>query len=182
MDLAPGVLLVAEPAMLDPNFRRTVVLVCDHTEEGSFGLVLNRPTNLHLPEVLLEPVGLEHPLFVGGPVQPDTLHFVHTYAQEIETSVPLGGGLGWGGPFEEIARMIRLGDLEADRFRFFAGYAGWGPGQLTSEVEDGSWIVLPADAEAVFRTPPERLWRNLVVGLGGEMALLANYPDDPRTN
>jgi len=182
MDLAPGALLVAEPAMLDPNFKRAVILVCDHTEAGSFGLVLNRPSDLHLPEVLLEPVGLDHPVFIGGPVQPDTLHFLHAYADEISEAVPVGGGIGWGGPFDEVAEQIRRGAFDPDRFRFFAGYAGWGPDQLAGEVEDNSWILLPSDPTSVFATPPDRLWRSLIGGIGGEMALLVNYPDDPRSN
>lgn len=182
MDLAPGVLLVAEPAMLDPNFKRAVILICDHTPEGSFGLVLNRPTDLHLPEVLMEPVGLDHPVFIGGPVQPDTLHFLHGYADEIADSVPVADGIGWGGPFEEVAQQIRLGQLDPDRFRFFAGYAGWGGGQLEGEIAESSWILLPAEPDTVFGTPPDRLWRNLIISVGGDMALLANYPDDPRSN
>jgi putative transcriptional regulator len=182
MDLAPGVLLVAEPAMLDPNFKRAVILVCDHNDEGTFGLVLNRPTDLHLPEVLVEPVGLDHPVFIGGPVQPDTLHFLHGYADEIAEAVPVAAGIGWGGPFEEVAERIRLGAFDPDLFRFFAGYAGWGTGQLAGEIEDGSWVILPANPATVFGTPPDRLWRELVAGLGGDMALLVNYPDDPRSN
>jgi len=182
MEPGPGVLLVAEPAMLDPNFKRAVILLCEHSEEGSFGLIVNRPTNLHLPEVLTEPVGIDNQLYLGGPVQPDTLHFLHGYAAEIPESQPIVDGVAWGGPFEEIAEGVRDGVLDAGRFRFFAGYAGWGAGQLAVEISEQSWITMPARAELIFDWPADELWRRLLIGLGGEMALLANYPDEPRMN
>jgi len=181
MNLAPGVLLIAEPAMLDPNFRRAVILLCDHDEENSFGLIINKPTDLHLTQVL-EPIGLDHQLYLGGPVQPDTLHFLHSYSEEIQDAVIVGEGLALGGPFGEIAEQIREGALDHDRFRFFVGYAGWGPGQLAAEVEDASWLVLPATQELVFEYPAEHLWRDLILEIGGPLTLLVNYPEDPRTN
>lgn len=182
MDLAPGVLLVAEPALLDPNFRRTVILLCDHNEEGSFGLILNRSTEYHLGEVLAEPVGIDAPLYLGGPVQTDTLHYLHPYADEVDEAVAVVDGVGWGGPFEVIVERVRLGQLDADGFRFFIGYSGWGEGQLEGEVEEGGWIVMPGSAADVFEGDPAVLWRDAMRGLGGEYALLSNYPDDPRMN
>lgn len=182
MDLAPGTLLVAEPALLDPNFRRTVILLCDHNDEGSFGLILNRPTELHLADVLAEPVGLDHLLYLGGPVQTDTLHYLHHYADEVEEAIAVLDGVGWGGPFEEIIEQVRLGQLDAEGFRFFVGYSGWGTGQLATEVDEGGWIVLPGSAAQVFGGDPAMLWRDVMRGLGGEYTLLSNYPDDPRMN
>jgi putative transcriptional regulator len=182
MDLAPGVLLVAEPALLDPNFRRTVVLLCDHNDEGSFGLILNRPTEFHLTEVLAEPVSLDAPLYFGGPVQTDTLHYLHPYADEVDEAVSVLDGVGWGGPFEEIVEQVQQGQFEADGFRFFVGYAGWGEDQLAEEIDEGGWIVLPGSAAAVFDENPTALWRGVMRSLGGEYALLSNYPDDPRMN
>ncbi len=182
MDLAPGVLLVVEPALLDPTFRRAVVLLCDHTADGSFGLILNRPTEFRLPDVLDEPGGLEHRVYFGGPVQTDTLHYLHPYADEVEHAVPVLDGVGWGGPFEEIVGGVRSGALDGERFRFFVGYAGWGEDQLEAEVAEGGWLVLPASAAQVFGGDPPTLWRELMRSLGGEYALLSTYPDDPRMN
>ena len=182
MDLAPGVLLVAEPALLDPNFRRAVVLLCDHNAEGSFGLILNRPTELHLPEVLAEPVGLKHELFFGGPVQTDTLHYLHPYAEAIAEAVPVLDGVSWGGPFDAVVEGVREGAFEASAFRFFVGYAGWGEDQLQDEVDGDGWVVLPGSAADVFEHDPGTLWRDLLRTLGGEYALLSNYPDDPQMN
>lgn len=182
MDLAPGALLIAEPSMLDPNFRRAVILLCDHNPEGSFGLILNRPTDLQVAEVLVEPIGLDHRLFVGGPVQPDTLHFLHAYPDEIADAVQVADGVAWGGPFDDVAQRITMGALEAARFRFFAGYAGWGAGQLQGEIEEDSWIVVPASRAYVFEHAVESLWRDLILAQGGQTALFVNYPDDPRSN
>ncbi len=182
MVLEPGLLLVAEPAMLDPNFRHAVVLLCDHDENGSFGLILNKPTNLQLAEVLAEPVDLDHPLFLGGPVQPDTLHFLHTYSAELPDAVIVGDDVAWGGPFDEVADSIRVGTLDGSRFRFFAGYAGWDGGQLADEVAEGSWYPIPATRGLVFDTPTEKLWRQLILSRGDDVALLVNFPEDPRNN
>lgn len=184
MDLAPGALLVAAPALLDPNFRRSVVLICDHTEEGTFGLVLNRSTDLRLPDVVIAPdvTGLDHTLYVGGPVQIDTLHFLHSYQDDLAEALPITHGVSWGGPFDEVIERIRAGTLDPAGFRFFLGYAGWGAGQLTDEIAEGSWIVLPADADAVFSADPPHLWRDLMRSLGGDYALFSNLPDDPRMN
>lgn len=182
MDLAPGVLLVAEPALLDPNFRRTVLLLCDHNDEGSFGLILNKPTGLRLSEVVAEPLGIDASLYLGGPVQTDTLHYLHPYIEEVDEAVAVIDGVGWGGPFEEIVERVQLGQLQVDEFRFFVGYSGWGPGQLADEVSEGGWIVLPASAAQVFGGEAAMLWRDVMRGLGGEYALLSNYPDDPQMN
>lgn len=182
MDLRPGALLVAEPAMLDPNFKRAVILLCEHNDEGSFGLIINKPTSLQLEQVLAEPAGIDHRLFLGGPVQPDTLHFLHAFPSQVAEAQTLADGLAWGGPFPDIAERIRLGVLDPSGFRFFAGYAGWGTEQLEDEVAEGTWIILPAQPRYVFEWAPERLWRDLIASLGEEMALLANYPDDPQMN
>lgn len=182
MTLRAGMLLVAEPAMRDPNFRQTVVLLCQHDADGTFGLVVNRPTIHQLAEVLVEPVGLDHRLFLGGPVQPDTLHFVHGYTDTIEQAIPVAPGLGWGGPFDAVAEAIRLGQLDGSRFRFFVGYAGWEPGQLETEIEQGGWRTVPADGHLVLDADPEALWRSLVLGLGEDWAVLVNFPEEPTLN
>ncbi|MEM9997066.1 MAG: YqgE/AlgH family protein [Bacteroidota bacterium] len=178
--LAPGTVLIAEPALRDPNFRRTVVLLCEHSDEGTFGLILNRPTGHHLSDVLDEPLGFDAELYQGGPVQLDTLHFLHPYG-EIDGSIPVLDGVWWGGRFEEAVTMIDAAEAEAEAFRFFAGYAGWGPGQLDSEVEGDGWVVRPGHRRLVYDSDAH-LWREVVMALGGEYRLLANYPDDPSLN
>lgn len=179
----PGMLLVAPPALADPNFRRAVVFLCDHNDEGSFGLVLNRPLALRLSEVLEDGVfSHDAGLALGGPVEPNTLHFLHRHAALEADAVAVRDGVYWGGDFEVVKDLIRTGNASNDDLRFFLGYAGWSPGQLQEEIDGGGWIVTPASSEEVFTDDADGLWRAVLARMGGEFALLVNYPDDPRMN
>ncbi|WP_420454084.1 YqgE/AlgH family protein [Rubrivirga sp.] len=177
----PGDVLVAEPPMADPNFRRTVVLLCEHTTEGSFGLVLNRPTGLTLAQATDEAIPFDADLWLGGPVQPDTLHYLHPYAH-LDGTLPVLDDVFWGGDFEALRELIAGGVVDPGRIRFFVGYSGWGAGQLDAEVDEGAWIVLPGSEALVFADGDDALWRQVLRQLGGEYALLSTFPDDPRLN
>jgi len=177
----PGDVLVAEPPMADPNFRRTVILLCEHTTEGSFGLVLNRPTGLSLAQATDEGLPFDAELWMGGPVQPDTLHYLHPYG-DLDGALPVIDDVFWGGDFEALRHGIEDGWLDAERVRFFVGYSGWGSGQLDAEVDENAWIVLTATADLVFADGDDALWRQILRQLGGEYALLSTFPDDPRLN
>lgn len=181
-DLKPGTLLIAPPMMHDPNFRRTVVLLCEHNEEGSFGLVLNRPLALSLHEVMHGVARQETSISMGGPVQPDTLHFLHCHGDLLPKAIPLRDGIAWGGDFELLKVLIETGQTSPRDLRFFLGYSGWSAGQLESEVEAGGWILARADAAAIFAEDPADLWRASLRRLGGEYALFSNFPEDPRMN
>ena len=180
--LAAGALLVAEPPMADPNFKRSVILLCEHSVEGSFGLVLNKPSPMQLSEVsgLKLPAGLQ--LGMGGPVQPDTLHFLHPFGDEIEGALPIAEGVWWGGNLESLLQGVENERIDALRVRFFLGYSGWGEDQLEEEVEEGGWIVLSATESLVFAEEDDELWRQILRELGGEYALLSTFPDNPRFN
>ena len=167
--------------MADPNFRRTVVLVCEHTTSGSFGLVLNRPTGLSLSQATDETFTFDAELWTGGPVQPDTLHYLHPYA-DLEGALPVIDGVFWGGEFEDLRAGLEADRLDTEQVRFFVGYSGWGEGQLDAEVDEGAWIVLDGSAEMVFSDGGDGLWRQVLRRLGGEYALLSTFPDDPRMN
>ncbi len=183
-DLTPsaGVILIAPPMMQDLTFRRSVVLLCEHGVDGSFGLILNRNVELQLADVV-EDMELYHgPLSMGGPVQPDTLHFLHRFGDRVGETTQLTDDVFWGGDFEIIQEMVQQEETTSDELRFFLGYAGWSPGQLDAEVEQDSWIVTPADASMVFTGDPDLLWAKILRRMGGEYALLANFPDDPRLN
>ena len=177
----PGDVLVAEPPMADPNFRRTVILLCEHTTDGSFGLVLNRPAGLALSEATDEAFPFDADLWTGGPVQPDTLHYLHPY-RRLDGALPVLDGVFWGGEFEAVRAGMEAGHFDAHRVRFFVGYSGWGAGQLDAEVDGGAWIVLQGSADLVFADGDDALWRQILRQLGGEYALLSTFPDDPRLN
>ena len=180
-DPAPGVLLIAQPMVHGQTFRRTVLLLCEHGPDGSFGLILNRPLDLALGDVLGGFAGRTDPLSLGGPVHPDTLHFLHRYGEHIPDAVEVFGDVGWGGDFESVQTLLNAAGTDS-AIRFFMGYAGWSPGQLDDEIEEGAWICSPPLPDDVFPDDPDRLWRTTLRRLGGKYAILANFPDDPRMN
>jgi putative transcriptional regulator len=173
-----GSLLIAAPQLLDPNFRRTVVLVADHGDEGAMGVILNRPSGMTVADAApdLEPlIGPDAPIFAGGPVQPTSGVVL---AEVIEADEPV---------FGDVVLVPGLGELAdvvdgAGKIRVFAGYAGWGPGQLDDELGREDWITTPAQASDVFSEEPESLWGSVLERKGGQYALLARMPDDPSQN
>lgn len=180
---AAGVALVAAPMMDDSNFRRTIVLLCEHGVDGSFGLILNRPTTQYLRDVVDEMTYYNGLIFEGGPVERhSTLHVLHRHPAPIGETREVVKAVYWGGDFEAIQTMIARGEASDDAFRFFLGYAGWSPGQLDAEIEQGAWILVPSDTSMIFPENPGRLWSQVLRRLGGEYALLANFPEDPRMN
>ena len=156
--LAKGNLLIAEPSLGDPNFERSVVFLCDHDERGTFGLVFNQTTNLHLNDVLKEPVANDLPLYLGGPVEQNTLHFLHRLSF-IEEAIPVGENLFWSGDFEQVISMLNVGKITEQDIRFFIGYSGWSAGQLEEELKKDAWIVSKTDAAFMFDTPINQFWR-----------------------
>jgi putative transcriptional regulator len=184
-----GRLLVATPLLGDPNFRRTVVLIVDHEEDdGTLGVVLNRPTEIPVGQVLAPWTDLvtgPDVVFRGGPVSPNSALAI---AMVPGTDEPVGWRALEGAP--AVARL-GLVDLDAPPdllaaavkgFRVYAGYAGWGPGQLQDEIDEGAWYVVRAEPGDVFVEDPGQLWRGVLRRQGGEMAFLATYPDDPSLN
>lgn len=177
-----GTLLVAPPLSEDPNFQQAVVLVCEHGDEGTFGLILNRELTLRMEDVLEELASYPAPLSLGGPVQQNTLHYLHRLGDAVPESVAVADGVYWGGDFESIKSLVLAGRGKAEDLRFFLGYAGWGAGQLSEEIENGGWILADASVENIFPEDQGKLWRAVLRALGGPYAALANFPDDPRLN
>ncbi|GAA4612308.1 YqgE/AlgH family protein [Actinoallomurus liliacearum] len=187
--ISTGRLLVATPQLADPNFRRSVVLIVEHEPEGgTLGVVLNRPTEVPVDQVLppwSELVTGPSVVFQGGPVALDSaLALAHVPG----TDEPLGWRALNGSP--AVAR-VGLVDLdvppeilapEVARLRVFAGYAGWGTGQLQSEIDEGAWYVLSAESGDVFAEEPDGLWPAVLRRQGGELAFVATFPEDPSLN
>ena len=176
-----GRLLISEPFLPDPNFERTVVLLCEHNEEGSFGFVMNKPSILKLNEVV-EDMRFSDIVFVGGPVQQDTLHFIHRNT-ELENAVQIRDDIYWGGDFESLVTQIDTAKLKSSDIRFYLGYSGWGPGQLESELQEDSWIVCDfVTDELLFDTEPKDIWKKALESMGGRYSIYSKYPLDPRLN
>ena len=180
--LKAGTLLISPPMQMDFNFRRAVVLVCEHTESGSFGLILNRSLALVMEQLFEELTGFAEEIGCGGPVQPETLHFIHRDPDLIPGGVEIHPGVFWGGDFDQVKKGIQAGTIDPNDIRFFLGYSGWTAGQLADEVERGGWILANSDEDAVFDTAESSLWRHSLKQLGGSYAILANYPEHPSLN
>lgn len=185
--MRPGTLLISQPFLNDPNFERSVVLLCrDEPDDGTFGLVLNRVTSLTLGDVLDLPaeagaVAPALPLYLGGPVEPNTLHYLHRRA-DLPGATDLGQEVYWGGDFDLLLGLIGSGAVGADEVRLFAGYSGWSAGQLAGEMQGQSWIRHSASARKVFTLASDAFWRDILREKGGRFKVLANYPVDPRLN
>lgn len=178
----PGRFLVSEPFMGDPNFQRTVVLLVEHNEDGSLGFVMNRQLEARLHDLVDDSPHFPAPVFLGGPVEQDTLHFVHRMGNELIGAREIDEGIYWSGDFDILKDMIREGEANADDILFFVGYSGWSPGQLEAELKRKSWIVAPADLEFVFTTEYEDLWQKILRNMGEKYKVISNYPIDPRLN
>jgi putative transcriptional regulator len=180
---AKGSLLVAEPFMWDPNFKRTVTLICENdAENGTFGFVLNRPLEMKLHEAIHGVKKFNARLYYGGPVELDTLHFLHKFGDEIEGAVEVCEGVYWGGNFEKLKALINSGTVSPNDFRFFLGYSGWSSGQLEDEMTELSWITHEANSSHIFKIKPDDLWKEVLKEKGGEYSQMVNYPDDPTNN
>ncbi len=181
MENLRGKLLIASPALFDPNFRRTVVLITEHNDEGAMGLVLNRPAAVTVADVVPELETLadgEAHVHIGGPVSPGALIVLAEFDDVSQAAALITGDLGF------IPADTDHADL-ADttrRARVFAGYSGWGPEQLEAEMDEESWIVAPARPGDAFAEDPDELWRTVVRRKGGRFPLLETLPEDPSLN
>lgn len=179
-DSLRGKLLVAAPTLLDPNFARTVVLVTEHSEEGAMGIVLNRPAEALARELVpeLAEIAGEAPLYVGGPVQPEAVVLLAEFSDPDAAAWIVAADVGLASAerdLEELTEAVRRG-------RLYAGYSGWGSGQLEAELEEESWIVEPPLPAELFPDDPASLWSDVLRRKGGRYALLARMPLDPSVN
>lgn len=175
-----GQLLISGGGLLDPNFRHTVVLVGEHNAEGALGIVLNRALDVTVADAVPELASLVPPgeiLFEGGPVQPSSPVLLASFATPEMADIPIFGSVGF-----LIGEMSPGAIQNIERARIFAGYAGWGPGQLEAEMKERSWIVDPAREEDVFTSEPDLLWSRVLERKGDEFRQLSRMPFDPSMN
>lgn len=176
-----GKLLLAEPFMQDPNFKRSVVLLCEHNEQGTMGFIINKKTELFLNDVVVDFPEFDAPVYFGGPVQPNTLQFIHR-GKPIENSIEIAEGIYWGGSFEELKSLMIVGTIKSEDFIFIVGYCGWDEGQLDFEMKEKSWVIAAANEENVFNENPDSLWNDVMKKLGKKYAVMASFPEDPSLN
>jgi len=179
VDSLKGKLLVSSPSLIDPNFRKTVVLIAHHDDEGALGLVLSRPSDVAASEAIPSLEGLpgaESPVFVGGPVQPQAFMALAEFTDLDDAAAPIFDHVGF------MSADAEPETLSIRRVRLFAGYAGWGAGQLEAELAEPAWIVVPAESDDPFVDDPDELWRVAVNRGGGSLSLMKNMPFDPHLN
>lgn len=182
-NLMPGTLLIADPFLKDPNFARSVVLLCEHQEEqGSFGFVINKRYDQTLNDLVPDIIQPNIPVYFGGPVQLDTIHFVHELPHLIEGSMQLLPGIYWGGRFDQVVALMNRGQLDVRKIKFFIGYSGWSSGQLQTELKEKSWIVSEASPRLIFKEAEQEIWKSSLRSLGRDFAMMANFPIDPSLN
>lgn len=178
-----GDLLLSEPTMNDFHFGRAVVLLIDHNEkEGSFGIIMNKPLNVRLNEVVEEFPDFDAPVYLGGPVADNQVFYMHTLGILIPDSFEIMEGLFWGGDAETLNTLIATGIATPDKVRFFIGYAGWEARQLSDELSRNSWSVCKTDATTLLNTPIESMWTSYVTRLGKEYEIWKRFPKNPEDN
>ncbi|MCB0781857.1 MAG: YqgE/AlgH family protein [Flavobacteriales bacterium] len=180
---AKGRLLVSAPFLADPYFRRTVVLLCEHDDRGSFGFVLNRQLEIGTEELGLDLPALSMRIGIGGPVSGGELFYLHTIGRHLEGSVLVVDDVHVGGELEQLRELLRADPRLAEHVRFFVGYSGWSEGQLAREIDERSWLVTTARVtDLMSRMSDAQLWRSTLKRMGGDYAPLANFPEDPSLN
>jgi putative transcriptional regulator len=177
-----GRVLISEPFLDDDFFKRSVVLLCEHNEEGTFGFVLTNYAETKLSDLMNDFPDFESKISVGGPVKNDNLYYVHTVGDKIEGSIQIGDGIYMGGSFQSMQNLIEAGELKENEIRFFVGYSGWGLGQLEIELKDSAWIVAEAATADLMDTHIENLWKKLLGDMGENQKLFSTYPEDPSLN
>lgn len=170
--LNPGQLLLAEPFLLDPNFQRSAVAVVDTHDEGTVGFVLSQPLDLQVAQLLRDFPDFDAVVSNGGPVQRDTLHFLHTLGPLIDDSIHVQDDLYWGGDFSRLTLLLAEGLADEHTVKFFLGYSGWSPGQLEDELAEGTWVVGDLTDDLIFETSPSEVWGKAMGRLGNTHSVI----------
>ena len=180
---AIGNLLISEPFMLDPNFKRSVIILTEYSDQGAAGFILNHQSEFMLGDILPQVSYSEMPVYVGGPVGENTLHFIHQCPDKIPGGIEIAEGLFWGGDFEAVKTLVTQYQLNESEIKFFVGYSGWTAGQLESELRENAWIVSDKyRMDMLFENNENNLWREVVIGMGQRFAHIANFPENPSLN
>jgi putative transcriptional regulator len=182
MLIQPGTLLVAEPFMLDPNFRRSVVIICEHEAQGTTGFILNRPLEMNIQDLIPDFPESKAAIHMGGPVGIDSLHYLHNVGSLLDDSQEIVPGVFWGGDFEKLRFLMENGVIKDDNIKFFVGYSGWSEGQLVEEMAENTWLLDTMDANYLFRIKPFVLWQTVLDNKGDIYTVIAQMPDTEVTN
>ncbi|MCC6383810.1 MAG: YqgE/AlgH family protein [Bacteroidia bacterium] len=177
-----GTLLLSDPFLHDSYFKRSVVLISEHDDQGTLGFILNKPTEIPINEALEDFPFFDSNLYFGGPVDTDSLFYIHTIGEKLNGARKIAEGIYWGGDFNDLKSMISNALVSPEHIRFYAGYAGWEPDQLKHEIKDNSWMLSKVNSHYAFSNSSEQLWSIILKSMGNKYALLANFPEDVSWN
>ncbi len=178
-----GSLLISEPFLADQYFTRSVIYLCEHNDNGSFGFVLNKYIDYEVEDLLPNELSSEMKISIGGPVDGKNLFFVHSLGDQLENAIAVDKDIFIGGDFEKLKGLLKDDPNLLKQIRFFIGYSGWSPGQLQDELEEKSWIVLNGiPSSTILSTNDENLWKTIMSKLGGKFKVMSEFPVDPNLN
>lgn len=179
IEIEAGNLLIAEPFMLDPNFKFSVILLCEHHEKGGLGFILNKSLRMDVNDLLANFPEFDAEVYYGGPVQTNTIHFLHNVGDILDDSYHVIDNIYMGGDFEQLKLLIRTGVVKPHNIRFFVGYSGWGGGQLKGELTGKSWVLSSYDPNYVFNhDKKENLWEKVLKNKGDRYSIIAQVPEN----
>jgi putative transcriptional regulator len=177
-----GKILIAEPFLPDTFFNRTIVYLADHTPEGSVGFILNKKLEIKVCDAISGFDSWEEFLSMGGPVAPDTLHYLHKLGDLIPKSVWVDEKIFWGGDIDFIRDLIKKGKINSSQIRFFLGYSGWSAGQLERELKENSWVIAKVKTDIVLNDPVANNWKRVLRSLNNKYRIWADFPESPDMN
>ena len=177
-----GRILISEPFLMDNYFKRSIVLLTVHSDEGTVGFVLNKPVNMKVNEIIADFPAVNAIVSLGGPVQTNTLHYVHTMGDIIPGSMKIIENIYWGGEFDVIKRLLESGSLNNENIRFFLGYSGWQSNQLEDELSDNAWVVAEISPEEIMTPMNKHFWNKTLNRLGKKYQMWSNFPENPQMN
>ncbi len=177
-----GRLLISEPFLSDYYFKRSIVAILDHTEDGTIGIVLNKEIGVKLSDVFKDIPKNNFHLYLGGPVRTDNLYYIHKIGKKINNSIHITEGIYWGGDLDSVKELIEQGQLHDGNIRFFLGYSGWAPLQLDEELKLNSWIVSRTHISKILSFEPSLAWNKTLELMGGVYKYWTNFPKDPLSN
>lgn len=177
-----GKLLISEPFMSDPHFKRSVVYLAEHNEHGTVGFVLNQKSNFLLSDLVEECENNEYQIYTGGPVGGQALYFLHTLGDRLQGGIEVSKGIYWGGDFESLKLLFLTEQVQENQIKFFLGYSGWSAGQLDLEIKQNAWMVIESKSQFIFADSERELWKDTVISMGNKYAPMINFPEDPSLN
>jgi len=177
-----GKVLISEPFLRDEYFKRSIVLLAEYGNEGALGFVLNKPVNMAVSKLVKDFPEADIPVYLGGPVSTNTLHYIHTLGDLLPGSKSIFSEIYWGGDFERLKKLIEQGVATRNNLRFFIGYSGWDAGQLERELSENSWVIAKLRVNQIMMGNDQEIWKKVLRDLGKKYKLWADFPENPGLN